>query len=97
MHPQDAATRALAAGQRVRIASRAGSVVAALELTEEMMPGVVCLPHGWGHASDGARLRVAKERPGVSLNDLTDEQVVDPLSGNARLSGVPVEVTPAPA
>jgi anaerobic selenocysteine-containing dehydrogenase len=97
MHPRDAAARALAAGQKVRIRSRAGSVVAALELTEDMMPGVVSLPHGWGHGREGTRLRVAMERPGASLNDLTDEQLVDPLSGNARFSGVPVEVTPAPA
>jgi len=97
MHPRDAAFRALTAGQKVRIRSRAGSVVVALELTEEVMPGVVSLPHGWGHAREGTRIRVANEHPGASLNDLTDEQLVDPLSGNARLSGVPVEVTPAPA
>ena len=57
-----------------------------------MMPGVVSLPHGWGHAREGVRLRVAPRTPGVSVNDLTDELLVDALSGNAVLSGVPVVV-----
>jgi anaerobic selenocysteine-containing dehydrogenase len=95
MNPQDAASRGLLAGQQVRITARVGSVEAPLEITEAMMPGVVSLPHGWGHHRAGSRLRVAAERPGVSLNDLTDEQELDSLSGNARLSGVPIEVTAA--
>jgi len=95
MHPRDAAARGLAKGQRVRIRSRVGSVEAPLEVTEDMMPGVVSLPHGWGHGREGARLRVAKENAGVSINDLTDEQLVDSLCGNAGFSGVPVEVAPA--
>ena len=53
------------------------------------------LPHGWGHERPGVRLRVASADPGASLNDLTDEALVDPLCGTARLNGVPVEVTPA--
>jgi len=92
MHPGDARDRSLASGQRVRITSRVGSVVAALEVTEHMMPGVVSLPHGWGHGREGTRLAVAQATPGVSLNDLTDEQLVDTLCGNARFSGVRVEV-----
>jgi anaerobic selenocysteine-containing dehydrogenase len=92
MHPADARDRGLASGQRVRITSRAGSVVAPLEVTEAMMPGVVSLPHGWGHAREGSRLSVAGASPGVSLNDLTDEALVDALCGNAAFSGVPVQV-----
>jgi anaerobic selenocysteine-containing dehydrogenase len=95
MHPEDAGPRGIAHGQRVRIASRAGALEAVLELSETMRPGVVSLPHGWGHHRQGVRLRVASERPGASLNDLTDEREVDALSGTARLNGVPVEVTAA--
>ena len=68
-----------------------------LEVSDEVRPGVVSLPHGWGHEREGTRLRVASARPGVSLNDLTDETLVDPLSGTARLSGVPVQVEGAAA
>jgi anaerobic selenocysteine-containing dehydrogenase len=70
-------------------------VEAPLELSDEMRPGVVCLPHGWGHERAGTRLAIASARPGVSFNDLTDESLVDPLCGTARLNDVPVEVTPA--
>jgi hypothetical protein len=62
-----------------------------------MRPGVVSLPHGWGHHRPGIRLAVAAATPGASLNDVTDEQRVDVLSGNAALSGVPVTVTAASA
>jgi anaerobic selenocysteine-containing dehydrogenase len=92
MHPTDARARGLRDGQPVRVTSRAGSVRAPLELSEEMRAGVVSLPHGWGHGREGIRLRVASARPGVSLNDLTDETLVDPLSGTARLSGMSVQV-----
>ena len=95
MHPQDASARGLRDGERVRVASRAGMVEAPLELSDEMRPGVVCLPHGWGHERAGTRLAIASARPGVSFNDLTDEALVDPLCGTARLNDVPVEVTPA--
>jgi anaerobic selenocysteine-containing dehydrogenase len=71
--------------------------VADLEVSDEMMPGVVSLPHGWGHTRPGVRLRVAAERAGVSLNDVTDEQFVDRLTGNIAFNGVPVEVTPVDA
>jgi anaerobic selenocysteine-containing dehydrogenase len=94
MHPADAATRGLADGRRVRIRSRVGSVEAALEVTEGVRPGVVCLPHGWGHGRPGVRLRVAREHPGVSVNDLTDDARLDELTGNAAFSAVPVDVTP---
>ena len=94
MHPDDAARRLLDDGQRVRISSRVGSVTAPLELTSDVMPGVVCLPHGWGHHREGTRLGVAGARPGASFNDVADDQAVDALCGTARFSGTPVEVTP---
>jgi anaerobic selenocysteine-containing dehydrogenase len=93
MHPGDAVARGLADGQRVRLASRAGAVEATLSVTADMRPGVVSLPHGWGHHREGTRLRVASERPGASFNDVSDELGVDVLCGTAVLNGVPVEVT----
>ena len=93
MHPDDAKARGLVAGQRVRVRSRVGSVEVALHVTDDVRPGVVCLPHGWGHGRDGTRLRVANAVPGVSINDLTDDLLVDPFCGNAQFSGIAVEVT----
>ncbi len=93
MHPDDALRRGIAPGGRVRVASRVGSVVVEAELTEDIMPGVVSLPHGWGHTRPGTGQRLAREAPGVSLNDLTDEQAVDVLSGTAAFSRTPVTVT----
>jgi anaerobic selenocysteine-containing dehydrogenase len=93
MNPEDATRRGLMDGQRVRIASRVGTVQAGLQVTTDVMEGVVCLPHGWGHHREGSRLRVAEAHAGVSLNDLTDEQSVDALCGTAAFSGTPVEVT----
>jgi anaerobic selenocysteine-containing dehydrogenase len=95
MHPADAAARGLADGQKVRVASRVGEVTAPLEVSDEVMPGVVSLPHGWGHDRAGSRLSVAGARPGVSINDLTDEALLDVLSGNASFSGTPVTIAAA--
>jgi anaerobic selenocysteine-containing dehydrogenase len=92
MHPKDAAARGLAGGQRVRVSSRVGAVEVPLEVSDAMMPGVVSLPHGWGHGAEGTRLAVANAHPGASLNDLTDPLAVDALTGNAAFSGTPVEV-----
>jgi anaerobic selenocysteine-containing dehydrogenase len=95
VHPDDAARAGLADGDRATITSRVGSVVAPIEISDEMMPGVVSLPHGWGHDRPGVELRVARDHAGVSVNDLTDEQLYDRLSGTASLSGVPVELAKA--
>ena len=92
MHPGDASARGLVHGDRVDVRSRAGQVEATLTVTDAMRPGVVSLPHGWGHDRPGTRLGVAAQRPGVSLNDVTDEREVDALCGTAVLNGVPVEV-----
>jgi anaerobic selenocysteine-containing dehydrogenase len=92
MNPADAAALGLAEADTAAITSRAGTVQAPVELTEEMMPGVVSLPHGWGHDAPDTRLSVARDHAGVNSNLLTDEYHLDPLSGNAVLCGIPVSV-----
>lgn len=92
IHPGDAARRGIADGATVRVRSRVGEVQVAAELTADIMPGVVSLPHGWGHDRDGIRLAVASRHAGVSLNDLVDDQRLDALTGTAVLNGTPVEV-----
>lgn len=92
IHPDDAAERGLADGQAVLLSSTAGTIEVPAEITDSIMPGVVSLPHGWGHARPGVRLSVAAEHPGASVNDVTDEHFVDVLTGTAALSGVPVQV-----
>jgi anaerobic selenocysteine-containing dehydrogenase len=94
MHPADAANLGLTAGQLATVTLQPGrQVQAPVTLSDAMMPGVVSLPHGWGHDMTGAQLSVAAERPGVNLNAVLDETLRDPLSGNAVLSGVGVVVT----
>ena len=93
MHPADAAARGLADGQRVAVRSRVGCIELPLEVSAEVMPGVVSIPHGWGHDRRGVRLSIAEQHAGASLNDLTDETLLDELTGNAALSGVPVRVS----
>ena len=83
----------LLTGERVR--SRVGMIEVEVAVSDEMMPGVVSLPHGWGHGRPGAQLEIANRQPGASANDLTDERQLDALSGNAALNGVPVEVEAA--
>jgi anaerobic selenocysteine-containing dehydrogenase len=94
MHPSDASARGISDGDAARITSRVGSVVAPVEVTNAVMPGVVSLPHGWGHGRTGTRLATANAHAGVSLNELTDDQRLDRLTGNAGFSGVPVMVEP---
>jgi anaerobic selenocysteine-containing dehydrogenase len=96
MNPADLGQRGLSHGQRVRITSRAGSVDIEVEATDDIMPGVVSLPHGWGHGRTGVRLGIAAQHAGVSVNDLTDDRFSDPVSGNAALNGVPVQVSDCP-
>ena len=92
LHPTDAASRGIAEGATVRLSSRAGSVEVPAELSDEMMPGVVSLPHGFGHGRAGIGTTVAAAHPGASANDVTDDQLLDGLTGNAALNGVPVRV-----
>lgn len=93
IHPDDARQRNLGHGARARLASRVGAVDVTVEVTEDIMPGVVSLPHGWGHNRPGVRLGIATAHAGVSINDVTDETLIDPLSGNAAVTAVPVEVS----
>ncbi len=92
MHPEDAQARGLTHADSVVIASRVGEVVVPLHVSDQIMRGVVSLPHGFGHDRDGAQLSVAAKRPGANINDLTDERFHDALTGTAALSGVSVEV-----
>jgi anaerobic selenocysteine-containing dehydrogenase len=95
MHPDDLSHRGLSDGQWVRVSSRVGAIEVQVVGSTEMMPGVVSLPHGWGHARPGVQMGIASDQPGVSANDLTDERQLDSLSGNAALNGVPVQVAAA--
>jgi anaerobic selenocysteine-containing dehydrogenase len=95
IHPTDAARLGLDDGKPARITSRVGEVEAPVEVTDEVMAGVVSLPHGWGHSTPGARMQVAERYAGVNTNILTDGEALDPLSGNAVLNGIPVAVAPA--
>lgn len=95
VHPQDAAALGLEDGKTAVIASRVGSLQMTVELSEALMPGVVCAPHGWGHHAAGSRLSVAAANPGVNSNVLTDDQLLDKLSGNCVLNGIPVTIQPA--
>ena len=94
VHPEDASRLGLSTGEQARVVSRVGELVAPVEVTDTIMPGVVSLPHGWGHGRQGVRLGVASAHAGVSVNDLTDELRVDALCGTAAINGVPVEVSP---
>jgi anaerobic selenocysteine-containing dehydrogenase len=95
INPADADRLSLADGESAQVTSRAGTLTVRVEVTDRVMPGVVSLPHGWGHDLPGTRLSVAATSPGVNSNVLTDETVIDPLSGNSVLNGIPVEVKPA--
>ena len=93
VHPDDAARIGLTEGGGARLRSAAGELVATVELTDAIMPGVVSIPHGWGHDAKGMRTSVASAHAGVNSNLLADESMVDGVSGNAVLNGIPVEVT----
>ncbi len=92
VHPADADRLALVEGEMASVTSSAGSVAVVVEVNDEMRPGVVSLPYGWGHDASGTRLGVASKRPGVNTNILTDRSVVDAVSGNAVFNGIPVVV-----
>ena len=95
VHPHDAERHGVQEGGRVTLRNGHRSVQAQVHISAEMMPGVVSLPHGWGHDLPGTQLRVAAERPGANLNALLDDQLRDPLSGNAVLSGVAISMEAA--
>jgi len=95
VHPDDASRIGLTDGGRARVRTSVGEVLAPVEVSDEMMPGVVCLPHGWGHALEGTQQGVASAHPGVPLNFVADARRVDVPSGNAVLTGIEVEVVAA--
>ena len=97
LHPDDATGLGIADGEQVRVASSVGEVSVEVEITDVVSPGVVCLPHGWGHREEGTWGPVAALRPGVNSNLLTSSSGLDLLSGTAVLNGIPVTVAPSVA
>jgi anaerobic selenocysteine-containing dehydrogenase len=93
VHPDDAAALGVADGDSVRVASRVGSVDAPIQVSDEIMPGVVSLPHGWGHDVAGTRQAIASEHAGVNVNILSDDKAIDVASGNAAFNGVEVRLS----
>ncbi|MER5436275.1 molybdopterin oxidoreductase family protein [Streptomyces sp. NPDC002588] len=93
IHPEDAERLGVRDGAAVRVKGAGGEVTAPAEVTDGVRRGVVSLPHGWGHDRPGTRLSHAATDPGVNVNQLLDGKLLDPLSGNAVLNGVPVEIT----
>ncbi|MEV6406920.1 molybdopterin oxidoreductase family protein [Streptomyces bobili] len=94
VHPEDAERLGLRDGEPVRVKGAGGEVTAPAEVTDGVRRGVVSIPHGWGHDRPGTRLSHASTDPGVNVNQLLDGSLLDPLSGNAVLNGVPVELSP---
>ena len=92
IHPETAAIRGIINQEKVQIESRVGRVEISVEITDEIMPNVVSIPHGFGHARKGVMMDIATAYAGVSLNDLTDELLIDELTGNSAFSGVPVRI-----
>jgi anaerobic selenocysteine-containing dehydrogenase len=92
LHPDDASARGLDDGDRVRVVSRVGAIELPLEISDEIRPGVVSVPHGFGHVRPGVGWRLAAAKAGASVNDITDPSVVDRLTGNAAFNSVPVRV-----
>jgi anaerobic selenocysteine-containing dehydrogenase len=94
INPHDAKRFGLADGEPARVSSEAGSIEVPVEVTDAVMPGVVSIPHGWGHDREGVELSVAREHAGSNSNVLARSDLIDPLSGNAVLNGIPVELEP---
>jgi anaerobic selenocysteine-containing dehydrogenase len=92
VHPDDAARHGLTTGSRARLESGTGEITVPIEISPAMMPGVVSLPHGWGHDREGIRLAVAGRHAGASINDVTSENHLDTLSGNAAFNGIVVRL-----
>jgi anaerobic selenocysteine-containing dehydrogenase len=95
VHPADARRLGLVEGGNAVVSSKTGKIEVPVEVSEEIRPGVVSIPHGWGHGLPGTRTAVAAAHAGVNSNLLADETLFDALSGTTVLNGIPVEVTPA--
>jgi anaerobic selenocysteine-containing dehydrogenase len=96
LHPDDAAARGVVDGQRVRVSSGVGTIEVPAQLSDEVRPGVVSIPHGFGHTRERVGWRVAAANAGASVNDITDPSIVDRLSGNAAVNAVPVRLEAVP-
>ena len=96
IHPEDAARAGIVDAGFARVVSRVGSLDVIVEVTENIRPRVVSLPHGWGHGVKGTKMRIALENAGINSNILTDHDEMDPLSGNCVLNGIPVKIQPVP-
>jgi anaerobic selenocysteine-containing dehydrogenase len=94
VHPHDAARLGLADGADAEVSSRTGKLMIPVEVTDAIRPGVVSIPHGWGHDVDGVELSVARRYAGVNSNLLADDELIDPVSGTSVLNGIPVELSP---
>lgn len=92
MHPDDATRRGITDRSNVEVTASGRSLITLVEITDAVMPGVVSLPHGWGHDLTGVRMAIAASRPGQNVNRLATNEFIDPLSGNPHLNGFPVEV-----
>ncbi len=92
IHSKDADAYKLSDGESTTIQSAVASATVKIEVTDSIVPGVVSLPHGWGHTRQDTQLSVAEAHPGVSVNDLTNDSMIDMLSGNTILNGVPVQL-----
>jgi anaerobic selenocysteine-containing dehydrogenase len=95
VHPDDAAQHGIEDGKLVTVTSEAGSIDVPAEVSDEMKPGVVSLPHGWGHDKAGTRLSIAREHAGVNSNVLAPGTFIDEISGNAAVNGIPVTICAA--
>lgn len=90
LHPEDARKLGIVGGQQICVCSDTGKVLISAEISDEIMPGVISIPHGWGHDLEGAQLTLAGRHPGVNVNALTDDRLVEAVTGNAVFNGVPV-------
>ena len=92
INPDDAKRLQISDGSNILVSSRIGDIRLPAEVTDEMMAGTICIPHGFGHHRKGTRVPIASEKPGVSVNDITDHMIIDPVTGNAAFSGQIVKV-----
>lgn len=93
LNPLDAQRIGLDGSGRIAVSSRTGRIEIDAASSDDIMPGVISIPHGWGHTKPGTQWSTAQAHPGVSVNQLTDEMQLDELSGNTALNGVPVQVS----
>lgn len=92
VHPKDAQDLGLTKGQKVKLSSAVGAIEIEVTITDDIQQGVLSMPQGWGHNQTGTKMSVAATQPGVSINDLTDANRIDLLTGNAALNGTPVAI-----